>query len=47
MKMAAPIPERWKELMLAYLYLVRSRISGDADHEFTEKEEFALKIWLR
>ncbi|KAK4692114.1 NADPH2 dehydrogenase, partial [Lecanoromycetidae sp. Uapishka_2] len=34
-----------KELGLAYLHLVESRISGSADIEATEKVDFALDIW--
>ena len=51
MKMADPIPQfsyivrGLKELGLAYLHLVESRISGSADIESTEKVDFALDIW--
>ena len=34
-----------KEVGLAYLHLVGSRISGNVDLEPTEKLDFALKIW--
>ena len=51
MKMADPIPQfshlikGLKDLKLAYLHLVESRISGNADVEATEKVDFALEIW--
>ncbi|MCJ1458038.1 Chanoclavine-I aldehyde reductase fgaOx3 [Mycoblastus sanguinarius] len=51
MKMADPIPQfthlitGLKELKLAYLHMVESRISGNADVESTEKVDFALKLW--
>lgn len=34
-----------KELKLAYIHLVESRISGNADVEATEKVDFATDIW--
>ena len=46
-----PIPqfsyliEKVKELKLAYLHLVESRISGNADTEATGKNDFAINIW--
>jgi len=51
MKMTHPIPqfshliEGLKGLNLAYLHMVESRISGDAEMESTELVDFALKIW--
>lgn len=51
MKMADPLPqfthlvEGLKKFNLAYLHLVESRISGNADIETTEKIDFALDIW--
>ena len=51
MKMADPIPqfshlvEGLKELKLAYLHLVESRISGSATVEATEKIDPLMKIW--
>lgn len=51
MKMAKPeeqfghLIKGLKELGLAYLQMVESRISGNADVEATEKVDFALKIW--
>lgn len=51
MKMAKPeeqfghLIKGLKELGLAYLHLVESRISGNADVESTEKVDFALDIW--
>jgi len=51
MKMTHPIPqfshliEGLKGLNLAYLHMVESRISGDAEIESTELVDFALKIW--
>ena len=53
MRMTDPIPQfshlitGLKELKLAYLHLVESRISGNADVESTEKVDFALQIWAR
>ena len=37
--------ERLKELKLAYLHFIESRINGTIDIEGTEKLQFALKIW--
>ena len=34
-----------KQLKLAYLHLIESRISGAADIEGVEKLHFALKVW--
>jgi len=51
MKMTDPIPQfchllkGLKELGLAYVHVVESRISGNADVESTEKVDFALDIW--
>lgn len=51
MKMKDPIPQfshlvtNLKELSLAYLHMVESRVSGNADVESTEKVDFAVKIW--
>lgn len=51
MRMADPIPqfsyliEGLKKLKLAYLHVVESRISGNADIESTEKVDFAVDIW--
>ena len=51
MKMADPIPQfshllkGLKQLDLAYIHVVESRISGNADVESTEKVDFALDIW--
>lgn len=51
MKMAKPeeqfshLIEGLKELGLAYLHMVESRVSGNADVESTEKVDFALDIW--
>jgi NADPH2 dehydrogenase len=51
MKMENPIPQfthfitNLKELKLAYIHVVESRISGNADIETTEKIDFALKAW--
>lgn len=51
MGMADPIPQFsylircLKNLKLAYLHLVESRISGNADAEQTEKIDFALDVW--
>lgn len=51
MKMAEPIPqfsyllEGLKKLNLAYVHVVESRISGNADVETTEKIDFAVDIW--
>ena len=49
--MASPIPQfssllsGLKALKLAYIHLVESRISGNADVESTEKIDFALSLW--
>ena len=46
-----PVPQfsylikKFKELKLAYLHLVESRISGNADTEATGKNDFAINIW--
>ncbi len=51
MHMEKPIPqfshliEGLKKLKLAYIHLVESRISGNADVEQTEKVDFAIDIW--
>lgn len=51
MKMSDPIPQfshlitNIKELKLAYLHVVESRVSGNADIESTENIDFAVKIW--
>lgn len=51
MGMEDPIPQfshlikGLKELKLAYIHLVESRISGNADIEATQKIDFALDIW--
>ena len=51
MKMKDPHPQfphliqGLKELKLAYIHLVESRISGNADVDAFEKIDFALKIW--
>lgn len=51
MKMADPVPQfshlvqHLKDLQLAYLHVVESRISGNADVEPTYKVDFALEIW--
>ena len=51
MKMADPVPQfshlldGLKQLDLAYVHVVESRISGNADVESTEKVDFALEIW--
>lgn len=51
MKMADPIPqfshliENLKTLPLAYLHLVESRISGNADVESTEKADPLMQVW--
>ena len=53
MKMQDPIPqfshliEGLRKLKLAYLHVVESRISGNADVETTDKIDFALDIWGR
>lgn len=51
MKMDDPIPqfsyvaEELKKLKLAYLHVVESRITGNADIESTEKVDFLINIW--
>ena len=51
MKMAEPIPQfshiikGLKELKLAYIHLVESRVSGNADVEPTEKVDPLLEVW--
>ena len=51
MKMADPVPQfthlvsGLRELGLAYLHLVESRISGNADVEETTKVDFAMEAW--
>merc|ERR1711939_1113390 len=51
MKMDDPIPQfthlikGLKELKLAYIHVVESRVSGNADIESTEKIDFALDVW--
>lgn len=51
MKMDNPIPQftyltgELKKLNLAFLHLVESRISGNADIEATEKVDFLVKLW--
>lgn len=51
MRMADPIPQfsyliaGLQKLKLAYLHLVESRVSGNADSEATDKIDFAVKIW--
>ena len=51
MRMEDPIPqfsyvcEELKKLKLAYVHLVESRISGNADIESTEKIDPFVKIW--
>ena len=51
MKMSDPIPQfshlvtNLKDLHLAYLHMVESRVSGNADIESREKVDFAVKIW--
>lgn len=51
MKMADPIPQfthlikGLKELKLAYLHLVESRIAGNADIEATEKNDDFIDLW--
>ncbi|KAF7900433.1 uncharacterized protein EAF01_007735 [Botrytis porri] len=51
MKMADPVPQfsyiaqELKKLSLAYLHVVESRITGDADCEVTEKVDFLIDIW--
>ena len=51
MRMENPIPqfshlvEHLKDFNLAYLHLVESRISGNADREGIEKLDFLLDVW--
>ncbi|KAF2228306.1 NADH flavin oxidoreductase/12-oxophytodienoate reductase [Elsinoe ampelina] len=51
MKMANPIPQftyllqELKKLMLAYVHVVESRVSGNADVESTEKNDFVFNLW--
>lgn len=51
MKMDEPIPQftylanELKKLNLAFLHLVESRISGNADCETTEKIDFLIDLW--
>lgn len=51
MRMEDPVPQfsyllqELKKLKLAYVHLVESRISGNADVETTEKIDFAIDIW--
>lgn len=51
MKMADPVPQfsyLVKELKkddLAYIHLIESRISGNVEHEATEKIDFLVDIW--
>ncbi|KAK5002831.1 hypothetical protein LTR28_010931, partial [Elasticomyces elasticus] len=51
MRMEDPIPQfshlikSLKDLKLAYIHLVESRISGNADVESTDKIQFAVDIW--
>ncbi|KAF2154227.1 FMN-linked oxidoreductase [Myriangium duriaei CBS 260.36] len=51
MRMREPIPQfshvikGLKELGLAYLHIVESRISGSADVESTDKNLFAIDLW--
>lgn len=51
MKMKDPLPqftyvvEQLKKLKLAYLHVVESRISGNADVETTDKVTFAVDAW--
>jgi NADPH2 dehydrogenase len=51
MKMTDPIPQfkylagGLKELKLAYLHLVESRVSGNADVESIEKVDFLVELW--
>ncbi|KAK4945949.1 hypothetical protein LTR66_014346 [Elasticomyces elasticus] len=51
MRMEDPIPQfshlikGLKDLKLAYIHLVESRISGNADVESTDKIQFAVDIW--
>ncbi|KAI9052800.1 hypothetical protein LZ554_003073 [Drepanopeziza brunnea f. sp. 'monogermtubi'] len=51
MKMQNPVPQfsyyakELKKLKLAYVHLVESRVSGNADVENTEKVDFLVDIW--
>jgi len=51
MKMADPVPQfihlikGLKELNIAYLHLVESRIAGNADIEATEKNDDFIELW--
>jgi len=51
MQIVDPVPQfshriqGLKDLDLAYIHLVESRISGNADVESTEKNDFAIRIW--
>ncbi|PNS17006.1 NADH oxidase [Sphaceloma murrayae] len=51
MKMKEPIPQfshilgELKKMKLAYMHVVESRISGSADIEATDKNEFVFDIW--
>lgn len=51
MKMKDPVPqftyytEELKKLKLAYIHVVESRISGNAEIEATEKVDFLIDIW--
>ncbi|KAH8593686.1 NADPH dehydrogenase [Bisporella sp. PMI_857] len=51
MKMKDPVPQfsyyvkELKKLNLAYVHIVESRISGNADIETTEKVDFLIDIW--
>ncbi|MCI2467523.1 hypothetical protein KC271_14850, partial [Listeria monocytogenes] len=51
MRMPDPVPQfthvvkGLKELKLAYLHVVESRIAGNADIEQTEKVAFAVEAW--
>lgn len=51
MRMPDPVPQfthvvkGLKELKLAYLHVVESRIAGNADIESTEKVDFAVQAW--
>lgn len=53
MKMTDPIPQfshlfkGLKELGLAYIHVVESRVAGNADIESAEKIDFALDVWGR
>ena len=53
MKMEDPVPQftdltlKLKELQLAYLHVVESRVSGNADIESTDKINFMVDIWTQ